>query len=146
MPAFIALVASSAIGFGALAATGQFRSTNLDSATLADLEKRIVDCQDGAIWIVYGDKLQASARYPDAVKAYEKALGLQPNSVEARIKIAIALGQEKNSDNFFGYFSRLSSSYPKLAVDLLERPELTSLKSDPRWEPAAAAARAQAVD
>jgi hypothetical protein len=58
----------------------------------------------------------------------------------------LALGQSRDADAFFAYYTRLSANYPKLAVDLLERPELAPLRSDVRWEPAASSARAQAVD
>jgi len=146
IPALAALLVSSVLGLGVLAATGQFRTTSLEKMSLEDLEKRIVDCKDGAVWCAYGDKLQGAGRFVDAVEAYEKALKVQPDSVDARISLAIALGQGKDADRFFAYFSRLSSSYPKIAVDLLERPQLAGMKDDPRWEAAAWAARAQAVD
>jgi tetratricopeptide (TPR) repeat protein len=146
IPALAALVLSSALGLGIMAATGQFRATNLEKMTREELEKRIVDCKDAAVWIAYGDKLQAANRFTDAVLAYEKALALQPEASDARISIAIALGRADNPDKFFAYFSRLTSSYPKLALGLLENSQLSAVKSDLRWEPAAAAARAQAVD
>jgi tetratricopeptide (TPR) repeat protein len=146
IPGLVALLATTGFGLGLLAATGQFRTTDLADVPLEELEKRIVDSADPAVWSAYGDKLRAAGRFPAAAKAYERALALQPDLAPARLNAGIALGQANDPDTFFAYFSRLAATYPKLAVDLSERPELAALRPDPRWEPATAAARAQALD
>jgi tetratricopeptide (TPR) repeat protein len=146
IPAFAALVIASAAGVGLLAGTGQFRNRDMSQISLEEFEKRIIDCKDGAVWAAYGDKLRSVGKYGAAAKAYEKALDYQPDLTEARLNAALALGMGGNADAFFANFSNLSARYPKLAVDLLAKPELARLRGDPRWEPAAAAARAQAID
>jgi hypothetical protein len=146
IPAFAALLITAASGVALLAATGQFRSANLAQISLDDLEKRIIDCKDPAVWCAYGDKLRIAGRFPAAAMAYQRAVDLQPDLTSARMNIAIVLGLANHADAFFAYFSKLSAAYPKLAVDLLDRPELSAMRSDSRWDPAASAARAQALD
>ena len=81
-----------------------------------------------------------------AVKAYQKAISFQPDLIDARVNLGLALGAGKDPDAFFDYVSRLCVNYPKLADDLMKRPELTHLQSNPRWAQAAASARSQAID
>ena len=146
LPALVAMVLTAAIGLGLMAGTGQFRTTDLSHATLAELEKQIVHTQDGKVWLAYGDKLLEEHRTDPAMKAFQRAAALQPDLVEARIKMGIAIGQGGNADAFFTYISRLCISYPKVAADLLERPELSSLHTHPKWDEAVVSAKAQAVD
>lgn len=146
IPAAVAMVLSGALGLGLLAGTGQFRPSDLASATLEDLEKQIVGSSDAALWEAYGDKLRAAGRFSTAAKAYDRALSLAPDLPGARTHRAVALAQANDADGFFAYFSKLSLTSPKLASDLLERPELAPLRQDARWSPAAASARAQAID
>jgi tetratricopeptide (TPR) repeat protein len=144
-PALVAMGVTALLGLGLFAATGQFRKTDLSHATLEELEKKIVGSTDGRIWVAYGDKLREKDRFENAAKAYQRALELQPDLADARLKQGLTLGQY-SKDAFFDYVGRLVISYPKLAVNLMARPELSALHADPRWEPAAAAAMAQAVD
>lgn len=145
IPAIAAIVITALAGLGLFAATGQFRKTDFAHASLHDLEKQIVGSKDGRLWQAYGDKLGELGRHESAAKAYLRALDFQPDLADARLKAGLALGQS-DPDAFFDYAGRLSMNYPKLAVDLMERPELRPLHADPRWEPAEAGAKAQAVD
>jgi tetratricopeptide (TPR) repeat protein len=134
------------LGLGIFAATGQFRTTDLGHASLEDLEKRIVGSTDGRVWMAYGDKLRQTDKFEAAAKAYERALELQPDLNDARLKKGMALGQAADANAFFAYVAKLSGTYPKLAVDLMARPEVSGMRADPRWDPAQTAAQAQAVD
>ncbi len=148
IPAIVAIGLTALVGLAIFAATGHFRTTDLSHASLADLEKKIVGTADGRIWLAYGDKLRQAGRLDSAAKAYQRAADLQPDLIDARLKQGLALGQS-NPDAFFDYVSRLSMNYPKVAVNLMDRPELAALKSltsDPRWEITRTAAQAQAVD
>jgi hypothetical protein len=148
IPAIVAIGLTALVGLAIFAATGQFRTTDLSHASLSDLEKKIVGATDGRIWLAYGDKLREMGRLPNAAQAYQRAVELQPDLIDARLKQGLALGQT-HPDAFFDYVSRLSINYPKVAVNLMDRPELTALKTltaDPRWELAKTAAQAQAVD
>ncbi len=144
-PATAAIVATALLGLGLFAATGQFRKTDLAHASLEELETKIVGSTDGRVWAAYGDKLREMDRFESAAKAYQRALELQPDLTDARLRQGLSLGQS-NADAFFNYVGRLSMNYPKLAVNLMDRPELSALHADARWEPAALAALAQAVD
>jgi tetratricopeptide (TPR) repeat protein len=148
IPAIVAISLTALVGLGIFAATGQFRSTDLAHASLQDLEKKIVGSADGRVWLAYGDKLRERGQFDNAVKAYARAVDLQPDLVDARLNLGVALGQSK-PDAFFDYVSRLATNYPKVAVNLMERPELGAIKTltaDPRWELTRTAAQAQAVD
>ncbi len=148
IPAIVAIGLTALGGLGFFAASGQFRTTDLAHASLSDLERKIVGSTDGRIWLAYGDKWRALGRFDNAAKAYQRAVELQPDLIDARMKQGLALGQS-NPDAFFEYVSRLSMNYPKVAVNLMERPELGAIKtltSDPRWELAKTGAQAQAVD
>jgi len=145
IPAIVAMVLSGGLGVGILAGTGQFHAAGA-AGSLAELEKKIVGSKDGTVWEAYADQLRATGRFSTAAKAYERALEYSPQLTNARVHRALALAQAKEADAFFAYFSRLSIMYPKQAADLLERPELAEMRNDARWAPAAASARAQAID
>lgn len=146
IPALLAMALSAALGLGILAGTGQFRANDLASASLDSLEKQIVGSTDGTVWQAYGDKLRQSDRFASAAKAYERALEYAPELQGARRHRAIALARSGEADAFFAYFSRLAMTYPILASSLLDSPDLAPMRTDPRWEPTAASARAQAID
>jgi tetratricopeptide (TPR) repeat protein len=146
MPAIAALLLTACAGLGILAGTGQFRTKDLAQATLQDLEKKIVGSDDGRLWLAYGDKLVAANNPEGAAKAYQKAIKLQPDLMDARLNLGLALGAGKDADAFFEYVSRLCINYPKLANDLMKRPELGHLQSHPRWASMAATAQSQAID
>jgi tetratricopeptide (TPR) repeat protein len=148
IPAIVAIALTAVVGLGIFAATGQFRATDLAHASLQDLEKKIVGSKDGRVWLAYGDRLRELGRFENAAQAYQKALELQPDLVDARLNQGLALGQS-NPDAFFEYATQLAANYPKVAVNLMGRPELGAIKtltSDPRWELTKTAAQAQAVD
>jgi len=146
IPAIVAMVLSGGLGLGILAGTGQFRANDAAGASVEELEKKIVGSRDGTVWEAYADQLLARGRFSMAAKAYERALEYAPELTDARAHRALALAEAKEADGFFAYFAKLSVMYPKLAADLLERPELAAMRSDVRWDPAAASARAQAID
>ena len=151
IPAVVAMLLTAAIVLTTLVVTGQFRRSDVTHMSLPDLEKKIVGSKDARLWLAYGDRLREQARFDSAAQAYQKAVELQGDLMEARLAQGLALGQaaaasKDKVDAFFDYAVRLAGMYPKVAVDLLERPELRPLHSDERWEPTAAGAKAQAVD
>ena len=146
IPAIVAIGLTVLFGLGIFAATGQFRHTDLAHASLQELESKIVGSTDGRVWMAYGDKLSEAGKFDAAAKAYQRSLELKPDLLDARLKRGMALGQSANANAFFDYVGRLSISYPKLAVDLMARPEVSPMRADLRWEPAQTAAQSQAVD
>jgi tetratricopeptide (TPR) repeat protein len=145
IPALAALLLSAGAGLGILAATGQFKTPDLDHESLESLERQIVSTRDGRVWLAYGDKLRELGQPRDAAKAYPRALELQPDLTAARLNWGLALAA-CDADAFFDYANQLAINYPKLAVNLLDRPELAPMHADPRWESTVAAAQAQAAD
>lgn len=145
IPALAALLLSTAAGLAILAATGQFKTPNLQQESLESLEKQIISTKDGRVWLAYGDKLRDAGKLDSAAKAYQRALELQPDLSAARLGRGLALAST-DADAFFDYVNLLATHYPKLAVNLLERPEMTPLHADARWAPTYAAAQAQAAD
>jgi tetratricopeptide (TPR) repeat protein len=146
MPAVIAMALTAAVGLGIMAATGQFRTTDISQATLEQLEKRIATSQDGQVWMAYGDKLRAAGRPEAAAEAYERAVRYQPDLAEARLKLGLALAAGKEADLFFDYVLKLCIHDAGLADDLMKRPELAPLQGHARWQSTAVTARARAID
>lgn len=146
MPALLAMLLSAGLGMGILAATGQFRGTDLAHASLQEIEKKAVGCTDGRVWSAYGDKLREAGRFSSAAKAYRRALEYQPELADARLAEGIALAQAKEADSFFDYVTQLAMSYPRQAADLMDRAETQPMHADARWEPTSALVQAQSVD
>jgi Tfp pilus assembly protein PilF len=149
-PAILALVLSLAAGITALAATGQFRAAGNAPDAIDSLERAIASGKnDATTWSAYGTALQQQHRFSHAAAAYQRALDLQPDFQQVptlRFNTALCLGQSGDADKFFTYFTHLTATDPKQAVDILDRPEVSSLHADPRWSAAASTARAQAAD
>lgn len=149
-PAAFALLLSLAAGLTALGATGQFHRSGADGNSIDALERAIASGRnDVATWSSYAQALQEKKDFVHAAAAYGRALELQPAEGEIqklRFNAALCLGQSGNADAFFTSFAQLTSTDPKLAVDVLDRPELAGLRADSRWAAAASSARAQAAD
>ena len=151
IPAVVAMVVTATIGLAVFAATVQFRRSDVSHMSLADLEKKIVGSKDARVWLAYGDRQRDQGRFDRAAQAYQKAAELQGDLMEARLGQGLALGQaaaggKEKADAFFEYVVRLAGMYPKVALQLMERPELRPLHADERWDPTAAGVKAQAVD
>src|SRR5436305_10957451 len=83
IPALVAMIFTATLGLLVLAATGQFRTTDLSHATLEQLEKKITTSQDGRVWLAYGDRLRETNKPDAAAKAYERAIAYQPDLTDA---------------------------------------------------------------
>lgn len=149
-PAIVALLFSAGLGISALAATGQFRAPVHMTGNLDSLERAIASGKsDCGTWMAYAQALQQQHSFAHAGAAYERALSLQPAVEEApglRFNAVLCLGEAGDPEKFFPFFSHLATTDPKLAVDVLERPELATMRADSRWNAIAATARAQAAD
>jgi tetratricopeptide (TPR) repeat protein len=149
-PAAITLILTLAAGLSAFAATGQFRNKGEGGATIDQLERELASGKtDVGTWTAYGDALRGQKQFAHAAAAYQRALEMHPSVDDLqklRFTTALCLGQAGDADKFFVFFTHLTLTDPKLAVDLLERPELATLRQDSRWGPASASARSQASD
>ncbi|MCL2648294.1 MAG: hypothetical protein FWD61_15005 [Phycisphaerales bacterium] len=146
-PAILTLILAIGGSAALLAATGQFRFHETTPRSLQEFETIIASGEtDAATWQAYGDALCSNKRYAHAAAAYQRSLDLEPDRAQARFNAALALAQANQADKFFDFFNRIIAYNPKQAVDLLERPELASMHSDPRWTPTATLAQGQAAD
>jgi tetratricopeptide (TPR) repeat protein len=143
----IALILATVAAATLLYATGQFRSSESQTLSIADLEKIIGAGKAKAeTWQAYGDALRNDKRFGNAAEAYQRSIEMDPDRPQARFNEALSLAQANAADKFFEFFAQLTAHDPKQAVDLLERPELAGMHRDGRWEQAASSARAQAAD
>jgi tetratricopeptide (TPR) repeat protein len=149
-PAILALVLSLAAGITALAATGQFRTTVSAPGAIDTLERAIASGRnDAATWTAYATALQQQQQFTHAATAYQRALELHPDFeqvTQLRFNTALCLAQSGDANRFFTFFTHLTATDPKQAVDILDRPEVSSMRADGRWSAAASTARAQAAD
>ncbi len=133
-----------------MAATGQFRTATNATTSIDRLERAIAAGKnDSQTWAAYAEALQRQHSFAHAAGAYERALELQP-AYEAlqplRLNAALCLAQAGDAGKFFSFFGRMTTTDPKLAVNLLDRAEVERMRSDARWSAAAATARSQAAD
>jgi len=146
-PAIFTLLLALGISAALLAATGQFRSHETATQSLEELEHLIAAGDaNAATWHAYGDALRSNKRYAHAAAAYQRALDTEPDRTQARFNAALSFAQANQSDLFFHFFNNIIVFNPKLAVDLLDRPELASMHADARWSPTASLAHSQAAD
>jgi tetratricopeptide (TPR) repeat protein len=150
-PAIFAILLTAGLGLAALSGSGVLARRGDAAGSMPQLELQIAAGKaDAATWQHYGDALRDVKRYSHAAAAYRKALELEPDRREARVSAALVLGQAGDADGFFAMVQELSVSDPKLAVDVMDRPESAGpegkLRKDGRWEGAYRNARAQAAD
>jgi len=146
-PAIFTLIAAIACSAALLAATGQFKNHATANLSIEELEQDIAAGKNDAdTWHSYGDALRANKRHAHAAAAYQRTLDHEPDRVQARFNAALSLAQANQADQFFDFFNRIIVFNPKLAVDLLERPELAPMHTDARWSPTASLAHSQAAD
>jgi tetratricopeptide (TPR) repeat protein len=150
-PAIFAILLTAGLGLAALAAGGLLSRRTDAAASLQELELQIAAGKaDAATWQHYGDALRDVKRFSHAAAAYRKALELEPDRREARVNAALVLGQAGDADGFFAMVQELTVNDPKLAVEVMDRPEAAGpngkMRADPRWEGAYRSAKAQAAD
>lgn len=148
LPAILVLVAVVAIGWTFFAPRPAAQATGLaDSLSLDDLRSAIADGDTSPdVWYAYGRRLMQANQFVPAAQAFAEVLSRMPYHRPARFDRALALAQSGDRDAFFAFLAEIVYSEPKLAVELLGRPEVASLSADPRMEPLRREARSQAMD
>ncbi len=101
---------------------------------------------DKEIWLRYAEALSTGGKFDRSAQAYKKVLELEPFHRQAKFGCALALAQAKNTDELYQFVKDLVFAEPKLAMDLLDRPELMSFMSDKRFPALQREAKAQAMD
>ena len=99
-----------------------------------------------ADWLAYAQTLQNRKSYADACWAYAELLKLEPSNRQARLQGAICVAQTKNSSDFAAIVEQTIKADPKLAVELLRRPEAQSYLAAAEFQELQRTAQAQAMD
>ncbi len=148
IPALLVFVLALLGGIAALAAAGLLRRGGASGADLSlpAIERQIVGSADPKLWSLYGQKLSDAGQFASAAAAYKRAAELSPDDTSLQLNEGLALGRAGSANDFFDFVTRLSQMYPKLAADLMARPELSALHADARWSPTQATVQAQALD
>lgn len=150
------LIVLVALSLGALYVTAWGRVEALwkkqpGEQSVEALEKRIADEQkagsvSSATWFAYGNALGEAKRWPDAAKAYQEVLALEPARRDAKFQCALALAQAGQADEFYKFQKDLVYGEAKLAIELFERPETQKYLADERFSALAKEAKNQAMD
>jgi hypothetical protein len=121
--------------------------TSRSSWTLSQLEAAIVEAgTKSEIWKLYAGQLTQHNRHADAALAYKRVLELEPYDRQAMLQCALALAAAKNNDELYVFVSHLVVTEPKVAVDILERPQFGPCLSEGRFQSLQIEARNQAMD
>ena len=90
-----------------------------------------------ATWLLYAQTLQSLKKFPDAAWAYQQLLNVDPSNRPASLQAAICLAQSGRHEDFYGFVKATILSDPKLAVEILDRPEsqrkATAALLEPLW-------------
>lgn len=135
------------VGAGALYLHRYGRANGTGGQGLEALEKIIQKGKaDKETWLSYAEALSAAGKFDRAAQAFKKVLEIEPSHRQAKVGCALSLAQAAKADDLYAYVKDLVFSEPKLAMDLLERPELSTYMSDARFEALQKEAKAQAMD
>ena len=147
-PATLILALAVLLGLGYVSFSKGARSYySLQQATLEQLERAVAAPQpQPQAWWLYGQRLSEHGRHRHAAAAYARFLETTPYHREGRFRCGLALAQAGDADAFFAFARDLAYTEPKLAVDLLDRPESRPHLAQPRFQALAQDARLHAMD
>jgi tetratricopeptide (TPR) repeat protein len=80
------------------------------------LEKRAKTRRTAQAWILYGVALQRAGRPVSAVRAFDRAVALDPDNVEAEVAAAVARFDKDDPAKTFSRLGPLSQSHPEAPV------------------------------
>ncbi|MEI8197570.1 MAG: hypothetical protein WCI73_16875 [Phycisphaerae bacterium] len=145
LPAVIVLLAILAPGGVMLLA----RSANggADESRLAELKAAVAQYDaKPATWLLYAQTLQSLKKFPDAAWAYQQLLNIDPGNRQASLQAAVCLARADSRTEFYGFVKATILSDPKLAAEILGRPESQPFMADERFHALHAEALAQSMD
>ncbi len=145
-PAALVLLATLIAGGWYLAATGTSAQAT-DGPSLAELELAIAS-PDASIetWGHYAQRLRADKRFAHAAMAYQRVLARDPYDVEANLNCGTSLAQAGDAVAYAAFVKKLILFNPRLAVDLLARPESRPFLDNDPFPTLVKEARIQAMD
>ncbi len=145
-PAAVVLLATVVAGGWYLVATGGSAKAT-DGPTLADLELAIARADaPPEVWAQYAQHLRAEKRFAHAAMAYERVLARDPYDVEANLQCGTSLAQAGDAAAYAEFVRKLILFNPRLAVDLLARPESRPYLGTDPFPNLVKEARIQAMD
>lgn len=83
---------------------------------LAALERRATSSGDAEAWILYGTALQRAGRPVSAAEAFDRAVEIEPDNVEAQTGAALARFTKDDPSKAFSKLGPLSKAHPDAAV------------------------------
>jgi hypothetical protein len=148
LPPTLILVAACAISaLYVFIARVRHANGNIDQLSLVELEQKIA-ASDATppIWLAYGQRLFEAGQFERAALAYQRVIDAEPFNRAARLQRALALAAGKDADGLAAFLRDQLYSDPKLAAEILSRPELHEYLSDARFATLQKDAAAQAMD
>ena len=147
LPAIVTLLLILGPGAIFFLCSRQSDASYADSSQLAKLQTAI-SAKDPkpSDWLAYAQTLQNLKRYGDASWAFAELLKLEPGNRQARLQGAVCVALTKNSGDFATIVEQTIKADPRLAVDLLRRPEAQPYLASEKFQELQRTAQAQAMD
>lgn len=146
-PALCVLLLTTLLG-AAYVLAAHHRSVRGDS--LESLERTIAATAESdvpsATWIAYGQKLAQAGRFPQAAAAFRHALERGQEDRAAQLGLVSALAGANDADGLYTTLRDLVYAEPKLATELLARPECRPFLREDRFTTLQKEARVQEMD
>ena len=150
MPAAIILAVIGVLGVGYVLAWDRVEriwKKSPGEQSVSALEKKIADGDKSAgTWMAYGEALAKAKDYARAAVAYKEVIRLEPVRKDAKFQCAVCLAQAGKADELHDYMKELVVAEPKLAMEILDRPEAQKFVSEERFAQLKVEARNQAMD
>ncbi len=146
-PVIAVLLAACLASAAAVFAVGAWGERAGGRPTLAELASAVAHEDASAqVWVAYADRLCEAGEYGHAADAYEKALQVNPLNRDARLGCGVALARAQDAAGLYAWAQRLIYTDPKLACELLDRPECAGYLSQERFAKLRQEARFQNMD
>lgn len=146
LPAIVTLLTVLALGAFPLAAR-RSRATVADESQLTALQLAIAEPDaKPQVWLLYGQKLQSLGRFAPAALAYRRFLESDPYNRQVLLQCANCLALVGQRDEFFSFMRNVVTSDPKLALEVLGRPDVQGYLAEERFQALHKEAVAQSMD
>jgi hypothetical protein len=116
------------------------------------LEKKITEGDRSAgTWMAYADALAKGKKFGDAAPKYKEVIKLEPGNKEAKFQCALCLArageaEKRFVDELYNFVTDLVLVEPKLAMEILDRPETQKYMGEDRFVALKTEAKNQAMD
>ena len=117
------------------------------NSSLDQLEQQIASGSASTeTWSAYADRLFTAGQFDRAALAYEHVIEQQPYDRATRFRCALAWADTNDADRLLAFARDQLYFEPKLAAEILDRPECRKFLGDPRFALLQKDARTQAMD